>query len=38
MQKLPDEIGSIIHLRYLGIRNSNLEDWKHNPDSSESST
>ncbi|KAJ1278168.1 hypothetical protein BS78_04G058300 [Paspalum vaginatum] len=26
IQKLPDEIGSIIHLRYLGIRNSNLED------------
>ncbi|CAN6225317.1 unnamed protein product [Urochloa humidicola] len=26
MQKLPDEIGSIIHLRYLGIRNSNLEE------------
>lgn len=26
MQKLPDEIGNIIHLRYLGIRNSNLEE------------
>jgi hypothetical protein len=26
MRKLPDEIGSIIHLRYLGIRNSNLEE------------
>ncbi|GJN34745.1 hypothetical protein PR202_gb23437 [Eleusine coracana subsp. coracana] len=25
MQRLPNEIGSIIHLRYLGIRNSNLE-------------
>uniref|UniRef100_A0A0D9WQI8 AAA+ ATPase domain-containing protein n=1 Tax=Leersia perrieri TaxID=77586 RepID=A0A0D9WQI8_9ORYZ len=26
IQKLPSEIGSIIHLRYLGIKNSNLED------------
>ncbi|KAL6604066.1 hypothetical protein ACP70R_044427 [Stipagrostis hirtigluma subsp. patula] len=26
IQKLPNEIGSIIHLRYLGIRNSNLEE------------
>ncbi|GJM99646.1 hypothetical protein PR202_ga16767 [Eleusine coracana subsp. coracana] len=26
MQRLPNEIGSIIHLRYLGIRNSNLEE------------
>ncbi|KXG24140.1 disease resistance protein RPM1 isoform X2 [Sorghum bicolor] len=26
MQKLPDVIGNIIHLRYLGIRNSNLEE------------
>ncbi|XP_062228934.1 disease resistance protein RPM1-like isoform X2 [Phragmites australis] len=26
MQKLPNEIGNIIHLRYLGIRNSNLEE------------
>ncbi|WVZ77660.1 hypothetical protein U9M48_025502 [Paspalum notatum var. saurae] len=26
IQKLPNEIGSIIHLRYLGIRNSNLKD------------
>ncbi|TVU10683.1 hypothetical protein EJB05_44227, partial [Eragrostis curvula] len=26
IQRLPDEIGSIIHLRYLGIRNSNLDE------------
>lgn len=26
IQKLPNEIGSISHLRYLGIRNSNLEE------------
>lgn len=26
IQMLPNEIGSIIHLRYLGIRNSNLEE------------
>jgi disease resistance protein RPM1 len=26
MKRLPNEIGSIIHLRYLGIRNSSLEE------------
>ncbi|KAL6876325.1 hypothetical protein ACP4OV_012897 [Aristida adscensionis] len=26
MQKLPNEIGNIIHLRYLGIRNSSLQE------------
>uniref|UniRef100_A0A0A9AKM0 Disease resistance R13L4/SHOC-2-like LRR domain-containing protein n=1 Tax=Arundo donax TaxID=35708 RepID=A0A0A9AKM0_ARUDO len=26
MQKLPNEIGNIIHLRYLGIRNSNFKE------------